>query len=186
MPAQIHLAEGTVMTTQMQDHPDVVIFPPLVMLGTLVLGVAVQWLWPLGAIAQLSAAWRFPLGAILILAGLGVTVSGRLALMRRGTNVNPLRPTTAVVTSGIYQWTRNPMYTGGAPVMLGLSLIFALDWLLIFIVPSYFILHFAVVRREERYLERKFGDAYRQYRMRVPRYVGWPKASRRVDVVPAK
>jgi protein-S-isoprenylcysteine O-methyltransferase Ste14 len=55
--------------------------------------------------------------------------------------------------------------------LCGIALIFALDWLLLLIVPSWVVLHFGVVRREEIYLEQKFGDLYRRYRERVPRYV---------------
>jgi protein-S-isoprenylcysteine O-methyltransferase Ste14 len=54
--------------------------------------------------------------------------------------------------------------------LCGIALIFDLDWVLLLIVPSSVFLHFAVVRREERYLEQKFGDAYRRYKTRVPRY----------------
>ena len=93
--------------------------------------------------------------------------------VRRGTNVSPTRPTTALATEGIFGWTRNPLYVGIAPVLVGIALIFALDWLLLLMVPSYFILHFAVVMREEQYLESKFGDAYRSYKASVARYV-WP------------
>ena len=66
--------------------------------------------------------------------------------------------------------TRNPLYVGVSVALCGVALIFALDWMLILIVPACVLLHFAVVVREERYLERKFGDAYRRYRERVPRY----------------
>ena len=52
-----------------------------------------------------------------------------------------------------------------------IAVIFALDWVLLLIIPSFAVLHFAVVRREEQYLERKFGDAYQRYKERVPRYV---------------
>jgi protein-S-isoprenylcysteine O-methyltransferase Ste14 len=54
--------------------------------------------------------------------------------------------------------------------MLGIAFVFALDWLVLLIVPSLLILHFGVVRREEQYLERKFGEQYRQYKLQVPRY----------------
>ena len=91
--------------------------------------------------------------------------------MRRGTNVNPFRPTTALATQGIFEWTRNPLYVGILPVMCGVALIFALDWLLLLAIPSYFVLHFCVIKREEQYLERKFGDEYRRYKSLVPRYV---------------
>jgi protein-S-isoprenylcysteine O-methyltransferase Ste14 len=163
------------MTTRTNDHPDVLVFPPLIIAGTLVAALFLQWLCPLDVISQIGAGARIALGAFLIVAGAAVTVGGRLALMRHGTNVNPQQPTTALVTSGVYGWTRNPMYTGVAPIMVGVALVFALDWLIILIVPSYCILHFAVVQREERYLEQKFGDEYRRYRVHVPRYIAFAR-----------
>jgi protein-S-isoprenylcysteine O-methyltransferase Ste14 len=79
--------------------------------------------------------------------------------------------TTALVTDGIFRRTRNPLYVGVSVALCGIALIFALDWMLVLIVPSCVILHFAVVRREESYLEGKFGEAYRRYKERVPRYL---------------
>lgn len=55
--------------------------------------------------------------------------------------------------------------------MIGIALVFALDWLLALIVPSVLVLHFAVVKREEEYLARKFDEEYRRYTTRVPRYL---------------
>jgi protein-S-isoprenylcysteine O-methyltransferase Ste14 len=92
-------------------------------------------------------------------------------LMRLGTNINPFQPATALATHEIFAWTRNPLYVGIFPVMCGVALILALDWLLLLVVPSYFILHFCVIKREEQYLECKFGADYRRYSERVPRYV---------------
>ena len=98
------------------------------------------------------------------------TSAGRRALIRGGTNVNPSLPTTRLVTDGVFGHTRNPLYVGISVALCGIALIFDLDWVLLLIVPSSVFLHFAVVRREERYLEQKFGDAYRRYKTRVPRY----------------
>lgn len=123
-----------------------------------------------GALAAMSQPWRTPLGVAVIFAGVLLAATGRRLLVRLGTNVSPLQPTTVLATSGIYRWTRNPLYTGGTLVMLGIAFVFAVDWLVLLIVPSMFILHFGVVRREEQYLERKFGDQYRQYKLQVPRY----------------
>jgi protein-S-isoprenylcysteine O-methyltransferase Ste14 len=81
-----------------------------------------------------------------------------------------LRGTTTLVTDGVFGHTRNPLYVGVSVALCGIALIFDLDWVILLIVPSCVFLHFAVVRREERYLERKFGDAYRLYKERVPRY----------------
>lgn len=155
----------------LHDHPDVIIFPPLIPLATLAIACGLQWWIPLGLLAGINLFWRIGAGAIAAIAGGFVTVSGRLALTRLGTNVNPLRPATALATQGIFAWTRNPLYVGVLPVMCGIALIFAIDWLLLLAMPSYFVLHFCVVRREEQYLERKFGADYRRYKARVPRYV---------------
>ena len=143
------------MPKSLLDHPKVLVFPPVILAATIALGGALQWLLLIDVLATIRLAWRGPFGAAVILTGI---------------NVSPLRPTTALATEGIYNWTRNPLYTGGTLVMLGVALIFALDWLVLLIVPSAFILHFSVVRPEEQYLERKFGDQYRQYKLQVPRY----------------
>jgi protein-S-isoprenylcysteine O-methyltransferase Ste14 len=155
------------------DHPKVIVFPPILFLATIMLGASLQWLLPLGVLAAIQPIWRITAGAFLLAAGLLLPIAGRNALVRHGTNVSPLRPTTSLVTGGVFGWTRNPLYTGGTLIMAGLALIFALDWLMLLIVPSALILHFGVVLREEHYLEQKFKNEYRQYRARVSRY-GWP------------
>jgi protein-S-isoprenylcysteine O-methyltransferase Ste14 len=76
-----------------------------------------------------------------------------------------------LVTDGVFKWTRNPIYLGMWIALSGGALAFAIDWLLILVVPASVIVNFAAVRPEEAYLEQKFGRAYRDYRRRVPRYV---------------
>jgi protein-S-isoprenylcysteine O-methyltransferase Ste14 len=153
------------------DHPSIPVFPPVIAFSTLAVSLLLQWLAPLGGIAQLGLGWRIDGGAILIAAGLLMTIAGRRTLMRAGTNVDPRRPSTVLVTKGIFQWTRNPLYVGILIAQLGVAVLFAVDWLVLLILPSWGILHFAVVRYEENYLERKFGDAYRRYKADVPRYL---------------
>jgi protein-S-isoprenylcysteine O-methyltransferase Ste14 len=152
------------------DHPNVIIFPPLILATTVTLGCLLQWLLPLGQLMHASQIWRGIAGGIAILGGVSLAVAGRRMLVQLGTNVSPLRPTTALATDGIYKWTRNPLYTGGALVMFGIALFFALDWLVLLIAPSVLILHLGVVSREEQYLEQKFGDKYRRYKTSVARY----------------
>jgi protein-S-isoprenylcysteine O-methyltransferase Ste14 len=153
------------------DRPEIVIFPPIIPVATLVISCALQWLMPLGWIAEIDFGWRIILGGIIFTAGMLMTIAARQTLVRHGTNVNPLQPTTVLVTDGMFRRTRNPLYVGIMITQVAVALAFALDWLLLLIVPNWVILHFAVVLREERYLERKFGDAYRRYRTRVPRYM---------------
>jgi protein-S-isoprenylcysteine O-methyltransferase Ste14 len=153
------------------DHPDIIVFPPVIPLSTLAISCVLQWLAPLGLIENIDQGWRIGWGVVIFTAGLLVTIVGRRTLMRHGTNVNPLQPTTALVTDGIFRRTRNPLYVGIIITQYAVALIFALDWLLLLIVPNWVVLHFAVVTREERYLERKFGEVYRRYKARVPRYL---------------
>jgi protein-S-isoprenylcysteine O-methyltransferase Ste14 len=158
------------MTDATFDRPNVLVFPPVIPLSTLALGCLLQWLMPLGWIASLDPPVRIGIGLIVVLVGLVTTSAGRRALMKHGTNVNPSQPTTTLVTDGIFGHTRNPLYVGVSVALCGIALIFELDWIFLLIIPSCMLLHFAVVRREERYLEQKFGDIYRHYRARVPRY----------------
>ena len=86
--------------------------------------------------------------------------------------MNPFQPSLAIAHDGIYARVRNPMYFGGVVALLGIVLIFALEWTLLLLIVASLVLHFGVVLREERYLERKFGEDYRRYKASVPRY-GW-------------
>jgi protein-S-isoprenylcysteine O-methyltransferase Ste14 len=158
------------MTEQSQDN--VVILPPIIPLATIVLAVILDWLVPLGILARLPFGPRFVVGAILFAAGASLPVRTKLAFARAGTNIRPDQPTTAIVTTGPLAHVRNPAYQGGAIALIGLALMMGSDWMLLLMVPGLILLHYGVVLREERYLERKFGETYRGYKASVPRY-GW-------------
>jgi protein-S-isoprenylcysteine O-methyltransferase Ste14 len=159
------------MTEHAPDRADFIIFPPVIPYSTLAIACLLQWLEPLGLLAQVGPSLRIVAGTVLFAAGAALMLAGHRAMSRHGTNVNPLRPATALVTDGVFRHTRNPLYVGISIAFCGLALVFALDWELVLIVPACILLHFAVVRREESYLERKFGEAYRRYKERAPRYL---------------
>jgi protein-S-isoprenylcysteine O-methyltransferase Ste14 len=75
-----------------------------------------------------------------------------------------------LVTTAIYSFLRNPMYTAMIIFIAGLAIALASDWTLVLVVPATLLLHFGVVKREERYLEAKFGESYQSYMRTVPRY----------------
>ena len=154
-----------------EDTPQVLVFPPLIPLTTVVSSILLQLLLPLYVFAQLSAYLRVPVGVALLIGGIGLMVSGRHALTSSGTHVPPSLPTLVLVQSGIYRWTRNPLYVGGCSAMLGVAFLFELDWLPLIFPFSLAVLHFGIIKREERYLQRKFGEAYLCYASRVPRYL---------------
>jgi protein-S-isoprenylcysteine O-methyltransferase Ste14 len=153
-----------------QDIPQVVVFPPLVPLATVVSAVVMQPFFPLQLFARLPMFVRLPIGAGLLLAGIGMMVSGRRALASNGTNVQTSLPALVLVDTGVYRWTRNPLYMGGCSAILGIAFLCALDWLPLIFPFSLLVLHFGIIKREERYLERKFGAEYLTYASRVPRY----------------
>ena len=117
---------------------------------------------------HLPAGW---LGAIVFLLALALFAWAIVTVTRAGSNVPTTRPTTAIVESGPYRFTRNPIYVGMCVGLVGLAIAFDELWLLIVLVPFALVIRYGVIAREEAYLERKFGDVYRGYRSRVRRWL---------------
>jgi protein-S-isoprenylcysteine O-methyltransferase Ste14 len=160
--------------TNKRDTAGVVAPPPLLAAVTIVLGLILDWLLPAYVLsAVLTLSERIVVGGIMLAASASLGVPAILAFRSGGTHVEPWKPATALVTGGIFRWLRNPMYVGLAFGVAGIAIALASDWALVLLVPAALIMHFGVVRREERYLEAKFGEVYRGYKARVPRY-GWP------------
>lgn len=149
------------------DRPGVIALPPLIYLVTIVLAFVLALLVPLPLAVPVAVRW---VAGIIVVAGIGVAVLGRVTFERAGTNVNPMQPSTKLVLSGPYRVTRNPMYTGMAFATVALALATVNGWLLILLVPTWAVMHWGVILREERYLTRKFGAEYEEYRRRVRRY----------------
>ena len=156
------------MTEERPDHAEVIGPPPLLYTAALVIGAGLEWFWP----TAIGLGWLpLVLGAILILAGLAIALLGALALRRAGTAIPPNRPTTELVTDGPYRWSRNPLYLALTLIYAGVGLIADDLWILMLLVPLLLLIHWGVVVREERYLEAKFGEAYRRYKERVRRWL---------------
>jgi len=151
-----------------EDHPGVIALPPLLYGGAFIVALVLQWRWPWpifpGRVALIP-------GIIVLALGVGLAIWGRRTMEAAGTNVNPQLPTTAIVTSGPFQFTRNPLYVALTLFYLGLTLAFDTWWGVIVLVPLLIVMHLGVVLREERYLDAKFGDDYRTYCSRVRRYL---------------
>jgi protein-S-isoprenylcysteine O-methyltransferase Ste14 len=94
-----------------------------------------------------------------------------VTITRAGSNVPTNLPTTTIVESGPYRFTRNPIYLGMFLGLIGLAIAFDSLWLRIMLVAFAFVIRYGVVAREEAYLERKFGDVYRGYRSRAWRWL---------------
>ena len=88
-----------------------------------------------------------------------------------GTSVIPVRPTTVIVMEGPYRFTRNPMYLGMLLLYVGVACWLGFLWPLVLAPVLVWLITVSVIGREERYLNRKFGDEYRQYQTRVRRWL---------------
>ena len=153
------------------DYADVAVKPPLLFLGALALGCLLTLVLPIGPGLAQPNGLGLIVGFVFMGLGLTLAVLAARAFRRAGTHVVPGLPATALVISGPYHLTRNPIYIGLVLVYFGLSIIMTSVWVLLLLIPALMILQRGVVEKEEDYLERKFGDAYTRYRARVPRWL---------------
>jgi protein-S-isoprenylcysteine O-methyltransferase Ste14 len=157
--------------TEVRDNAGVIAPPPLIALAAVLLGLALDWLLPAYVLTVLLSFWeRVVIAVILIGAGAALAIPALRGFRSAGTHVEPWKASTVLVTGGIFGRLRNPMYVGLTLLLAGLSIFLASDWMLVMTIVFMPVIHFGVVKREERYLEAKFGDAYRSYKASAPRY----------------
>jgi protein-S-isoprenylcysteine O-methyltransferase Ste14 len=145
--------------------------PPLLYVACLVLGFTLERLLPLPLSfpgSPLVSAWA---GGGLILVGIAVATAGARNFSRADTPVPSNQPVRALVTTGIHGWSRNPIYVGMLLLYAGIGIAARSPWVLILALPLILILRYGVIAREEAYLERRFGDTYRDYKARVRRWL---------------
>jgi protein-S-isoprenylcysteine O-methyltransferase Ste14 len=154
---------------QTRDTPGVIALPPLLFGGALGLGLLLHYAFALPGLG-LPGGGRRAFGIILILAGGGLLAAALRRFRAAGTHVSPTQPATALVVTGIYRFTRNPMYVGLSLVYAGIALLADSLVTLLLLAPLLAVIRYGVIAREERYMEAKFGNAYRDYRARVRRW----------------
>src|SRR5436190_8941649 len=151
------------------DTANVVVRPPIAWALAVLAGIALNWLMPLPFLPSVvSAGW---LGAIVFALALALVAWAIITMSRAGSNVPTNLPTTTIVETGPYRFTRNPIYLGMVLGLIALAVAFNDLWLLMTLVPFALVIRYGVITREEAYLERRFGDVYRRYRARVRRWV---------------
>ena len=155
------------MTTGPDEVPGILAPPPLLYAVPLALGIYLQHVRPQ---ALLPAGAGRPLGIILVAFGF-IGMAGVLAFRRAGTSPNPWRPTTSLVLTGPYRWTRNPMYVGMTLLYLGTTAWVNTVWPLIPLPFILLVMQRGVIAREEAYLDARFGDDYRSYKGKVRRWI---------------
>jgi protein-S-isoprenylcysteine O-methyltransferase Ste14 len=152
-----------------KDTANVIFRPPIAWAVAVLAGLALNWLMPLPFVpAAVPTGW---LGAMVFALSLSLFVWAIAAITQAGSNVPTNLPTTTIVDTGPYRFTRHPIYLGMVLGLIGLAIALNSLWLLLTLVPFAVVIRYGVIAREEAYLERKFGDGYRRYRARVRRWL---------------
>lgn len=153
------------------DHAGVIARPPLLYGAGLAAGVLLEYLWPLGTGLFAPALVVLVIGAASFLCGGMVLASAIRRFGHAGTTVPTNTPTTALVTDGPYRYSRNPIYIALTMVYAGLALMLNAWWAFAALPVVLAIMERGVIRREEAYLEARFGETYRTYREKVSRWL---------------
>jgi len=150
------------------DSPRVIAPPPLIYLGGLILGLLLHYEKPLEFIPD---SLSLLLSVILIAVSVVLVTTSIKFFAKAHTNVDVRKPTTSIVASGPYSFSRNPIYLALTFLYLGVTIWINDLWLLGMLIPVMLTIRYGVIKREEAYLEKKFGETYTQYKKSVRRWL---------------
>jgi len=141
---------------------------PVIFVAVLLVGVLLSLAFP---VIFFPRVMTLLVGAACFLLPFVLGSAALRAMRRARTSVNPYRPTTVLLTGGAFRLSRNPMYLGMVVSYVGLALLFNSLWAIVLLPLALVVVHFTVIKREEGYLEQKFGEEYRAYKARVRRWL---------------
>ena len=153
-----------------KDHPGVYIPPPLFYVVTFLASVLIQKLVPLDKVFFYSTAATI-IGSISIVAGMFFNFPSLLQFFKTKNTVVTIKPANSLQTTGIYSVTRNPMYISLLLFYTGLAFMIGNWWNFILLPLLFIVVQEYIIKREEQYLERRFGQEYLDYKSRVRRWV---------------
>jgi len=145
-----------------------IIRPPFVYLGAIALGLLPHFAWPVALVPRVVSV---PLGATAVLVAAALFLYAVRTLRVAGTPVPGDRPTTTIVRTGPYRYSRNPIYLSFSLLQLGVAFWVNSLWLLVTLIPAVALMSFVVIPREEQYLESRFPSDYLPYKASVRRWL---------------
>ena len=156
----------------MQDRPsggpDVIALPPLILGAAIALGLILNYFWPAKVLTHSLAV---PLGILIIFVAVAIGLLAVREMVMASTPLDVRKRSTRIVTSGVFQQSRNPIYLGMVLLCTGVAFLIDSLWLLGLVPLFAAILQKGVIEPEEAYLERNFGEEYLRYKARVRRWI---------------
>ena len=157
------------MKTKNKEAIDVAFIPPFAYLVPLVIGLALHfWVLPLrlfpNALVGRVVGWPFFVISIFL------SIWAMKTIRSEGEHADVRKPTNKLVTSKPFSFSRNPMYLSLNLLYLGVGFLANTLWPIIFYPFALAAIHYGVIFREERYLERLFGEEYLKYQAKVRRW----------------
>jgi protein-S-isoprenylcysteine O-methyltransferase Ste14 len=160
-----------IMEEETRDNPGVIAPPPLIYAVPLAVGLLLHARFPVRPLRLMPRVVRVVLGGSLVGLAVAVIASAFRKMVRAHTNVDPTQPTTALVVEGPFKFTRNPVYLSLTLLYTGISIIVNALWTMLLLPLVLLVMRKGVIDREERYLERKFGEQYLRYKASVRRWI---------------
>jgi protein-S-isoprenylcysteine O-methyltransferase Ste14 len=160
--------KGDYKMNSKNDHARVVINPFLIYIACGLCGFFLQNFFPLPFIPQAEAR---VIGVIIMIINLILGLTAVRNMFAAKTSLSPYRPTTALVLSGPYRFSRNPIYIGLTLLYIGLVTYLQLPWGLVLLPIVIWLVTVWVIVPEEKYLEQKFGSEYLRYKATVRRWI---------------
>jgi len=148
--------------------PDVIALPPLILGAAIALGLILNYFWPAKVLARSLAV---PLGILIVFVAVAIGLLAVREMVTASTPLDVRKRSTRIVTSGIFQQSRNPIYLGMVLLCTGVAFLVDSLWLLGLVPLFAAILQKGVIEPEEAYLERNFGEDYLRYKARVRRWI---------------
>ncbi len=155
------------MNENARDVPGVITHPPLIYLAFASFGALLQTLIPI----VLEISLHRIVGIAAIVFGFSLSAWSVVHFFANRVNPDPFKATTAIVSTGPYRFSRNPIYIAFALMQIGAGIWSGFTWIVIATAPALATIFFGVIKKEERYLLSKFGAEYRSYCERVRRWV---------------
>ncbi len=156
------------MPQSTKDAPNVIAIPPLIYLAFLAVGLLLDYLFP---VPVLPNSIQYAVGFGIMIAPALIMPSVLLRFKKANTNFDPGKPTTRIITTGPYRYSRNPSYVSLTMLYLGIAIAADSVWVLAGLIPTLVVMHYGVILREEQYLAEKFGEPYLQYKRSVRRWL---------------